>query len=156
MVIHRVDYDDQLTTQFEFMMRSAAAFDEGVMAEAQRLATTARVLLNDSGRAKSLLSQMSLLDTMTFLDTADQFRPASSIVSTLLLDTMVGGPSVFVARLGDRFVQRCRCGRADCVGRRRGPERERWLAFSDWKQRVALAIPGGATLTVWDIVLIQG
>ncbi|UOD80369.1 hypothetical protein [Paenarthrobacter ureafaciens] len=66
---------DLLTEQVGFLRRSASAFDDGEASEAKRLATTLRVLLHDTPKSASLLSQMQVKASMQFLDSAGELHP---------------------------------------------------------------------------------
>jgi hypothetical protein len=59
-----------------FLEASSHAFDNGFLGEAKRLATTIRVLLHDTKRSKSLLSQLGYKANMTLPSTANPYDPA--------------------------------------------------------------------------------
>ena len=61
---------EHLNEQMGFLRRSAEHYDGGDFSEAKRLATTLRVLLHDSEKSKSLLTQLSVKDKLRFVDTA--------------------------------------------------------------------------------------
>jgi hypothetical protein len=61
--------DDQLRRQFGYLERSAEIFDQGYDDEAQRLATTLRVLLHTTKVSHSLLDQLGIKNTLNFVDT---------------------------------------------------------------------------------------
>jgi hypothetical protein len=61
---------DHLDRQIRYLRRSCAAFDSGHEDEAPRIAVSLRVLLHETKLSKSLLSQMGLISTLQFLDTA--------------------------------------------------------------------------------------
>jgi hypothetical protein len=58
-----------LQEQIAFLKASCEAYDNGVEAEAKRLASTLRLLLHDKGKSTSLLSQSSL-KSIDFVNTA--------------------------------------------------------------------------------------
>ena len=58
-----------LANQVAFLRESAASYDKGFEAEGQRLAVALRVLLHDTARSVSLLSQLGLRDRLMFADT---------------------------------------------------------------------------------------
>ena len=58
-----------LLEQMEFLRASAQAFDQGLHAEAKRLASTTRTLLHSTDRSMSLLRQLKLLPGMAFWST---------------------------------------------------------------------------------------
>ncbi len=61
---------EHLYDQMGFLRRSAEHYDAGNFSEAKRLATTLRVLLHDSKKSKSLLTQLRLKSELRFVDTA--------------------------------------------------------------------------------------
>jgi len=65
------DLKAHLDEQLGFLQRSSDAYDEGFDGEAKRLAVTLRVLLHDTARSRSLLSQLGLKGT-NFFDTAGE------------------------------------------------------------------------------------
>lgn len=52
--------------QMGFMERSAKCFDDGAQSEAARLATSIRVLVHDTKRSRSLLSQLEVKDRLRY------------------------------------------------------------------------------------------
>jgi SEC-C motif len=64
------DLARHLEEQIGFLRASAQAFDDGVEAEAKRLATVIRVLVHDTARSRSLLGLLGLKETLWFLDTS--------------------------------------------------------------------------------------
>jgi len=65
----RSSLDEQLVRQFKYLDNSAYLFDEGDHDEANRLATTLRVLLHDTNSSVSLLKQLGIKDALRFIDT---------------------------------------------------------------------------------------
>lgn len=104
-----------LIEQLHALQSSGAAFDGGHLWEAKRLATTACVLVEDSKRMKSLLSQLGLLGEMTFLASGNPIHSDNLLAETPLLLMRFGGGTVkYVPRFDD------------------GPNKARRLPFSDW------------------------
>lgn len=64
-----------LPEQCDYLMASAARFDEGYHHESKRLAVTLRVLVHDTRDSASLLGQLGVKDTLSYLD-ADARKPA--------------------------------------------------------------------------------
>jgi len=69
-----------------YLRASAAAYDSGFEAEANRLAVTLRVLLYDNKNSQSLLSLLGVKDQLLFVDTAREINqlnmmPTLSLVS---------------------------------------------------------------------------
>jgi len=60
---------EQLLRQVKFLNSSAKLFDAGDHDEANRLATTLRVLLHDTENSKSLLGQLGIKEKLRFVDT---------------------------------------------------------------------------------------
>jgi hypothetical protein len=65
--------------QYDFLQRSASAYDAGFEGEARRLAVVLRILLHDSSSSRSLLSQLKIKDALRFEDTA--LHPSPTLVS---------------------------------------------------------------------------
>lgn len=64
----------QLIRQLNFLKKSALAYDQGDHEEAVRMAVSLRVLLHDTPKSHSLLSQIGLKDELDFVDTG-LYRP---------------------------------------------------------------------------------
>lgn len=58
--------EEQLQDQVAFLERSCAAFDEGYTDEFKRLAVTIRVLVHDTAKSRSLLSQLDIKNQTFF------------------------------------------------------------------------------------------
>ena len=59
----------QLDRQLGYLQRSCSMFDAGLEDEGQRIAVTLRTLLHDTRKSVSLLMQMSIKDSLQFVDT---------------------------------------------------------------------------------------
>src|SRR5689334_21606817 len=91
-----------LAEQVAFLRQSAAQYDEGVDAEAKRLAVSVRTMCHDTRNSQSLLHQLGLLDVLRFVDTAWQMpmkreperEPGTVMVTAFSspLAPMSGGP----------------------------------------------------------------
>lgn len=68
-----------LTEQVAFLRASCRAFDQGEVAEAKRIAVQLRVLLHDTRRSRSLLSQLGSGFNWRFADTAFPFNPRNML-----------------------------------------------------------------------------
>lgn len=82
------ELNELLQEQLGFLQSSAEAFDQGVKAEAKRLATTIRVLLHDTESSRSLLTHLQakgvlFIDT-AFPDPAGNRLNHSGLISTVL------------------------------------------------------------------------
>lgn len=73
------DFRAQYLEQLGFLRSSAAAYDTGTEAEAKRLALGIRILLHDTGRSRSLLTQLGLKRRLPLRDTALAETPAEVI-----------------------------------------------------------------------------
>lgn len=71
-----VELKELLEEQIQFLQSSADAFDRGFESEAKRLAVTARVLLHDTRKSDSLLSQLGC-KSIEFWDTALPNEPGN-------------------------------------------------------------------------------
>lgn len=97
---------EYLREQVAFLEASAASFDDGFEGEAKRLATVIRVLLHDTRRSTPLLQQLSLKDTIRYLDTAEPINPRNLLPTPGLVVMRVesGRGANYVAPLRDRPV----------------------------------------------------
>ncbi|MFU8872266.1 hypothetical protein [Micromonospora sp. SL4-19] len=84
-VLALADLEEHLRRQVAYLRRSAAAYDEGAIDEAFRLATTVRVLCHQTANSRSLLHQLGLLpQRLRFVNTALQLPdlpPGSFVVN---------------------------------------------------------------------------
>jgi hypothetical protein len=89
-----------LREQLGFIRLSSRAYDEGVEAEAKRLATAIRVVVHDGRTSVSLLTQLELKRSLRYVDTAEPINPRS-LLPTAGLVTMrgEGGRVAWVAPL---------------------------------------------------------
>ena len=72
----KADLEEELKDQIYFLRESARIFDEGNIREAKRLATYLYILLHDgSGRTKSLLRQLGIRGSLSFVSTALKTAP---------------------------------------------------------------------------------
>lgn len=73
--LSKQDLLNHLHENIGFLKKSSESFDSGFIAEAKRLAVVIRVLVHDTGRSKSLLSQLDYKNSMEFYDTAIKYNP---------------------------------------------------------------------------------
>ena len=70
-----LEIEEAFREQRSFLRSSCKAYDEGVFAEARRMATAVHVLLHDShGRTRSLLTQLGLKDELQFVSSAEPIK----------------------------------------------------------------------------------
>jgi hypothetical protein len=99
--LSRDELEQHLQEQLEFIKRSAEAFDSGHSGEAARLAVAVRVLINDTGRCKSLLTLLGRKE-VEFCDTAVPFdRGNLGSHSGLVMVALGKGPQRPLALLDD-------------------------------------------------------
>lgn len=85
------DLNRHLNEQLGFLKRSAASYDTGYQDEAKRLAVSIRVLVHDTERSISLLTQLNMKDIL-FLDTSIPDKPGNILPYCGLIQ-MAFGPS---------------------------------------------------------------
>jgi hypothetical protein len=76
--------------QRRFLAVSCAAFDAGDHAEAKRIATCLRALLQDLGTGQALLAELGTRDQIGWLDTAGSMLPLEGHVQTPLVHVGAG------------------------------------------------------------------
>ncbi|MEC6440992.1 hypothetical protein [Acinetobacter baumannii] len=73
----REELKKHLREQLVFLKSSNKSFDEGIHAEAKRLATTIRVLVHDTIKSESLLKQLGIKNSIKFINTAKEVIPGN-------------------------------------------------------------------------------
>jgi hypothetical protein len=102
----RAQLEQHLIEQLQFLESSAEAVDNGVDAEAKRLAGALHTLLYDSSTSHSVLGQLGRKDE-EFWDTALPPEPGNLVAHSGLVMIASGGPEVrYVAMLDDAPVMR--------------------------------------------------
>jgi hypothetical protein len=90
---------EHLQEQVGFILASAEAFHQGRQSEAKRMATAIRILVHDTGRSHSLLSQLAVKNRILYYDTATSVadpRIASAIsLAGMVLTIGKNGPQSF-------------------------------------------------------------
>src|SRR5439155_3012869 len=99
------DLAEKLRQQVGFLERSAALFDQGHKDEAMRLATIIRTLVHDTGASHSLLGQLGVKETISYLDTSEPIDPRNLLPTIgLALVKVEAGPretlGSYIAPLG--------------------------------------------------------
>lgn len=104
-----------LREQIGFLRASCKAVDEGLIAEAKRIAAALRLLLHDTGRSQSLLGQLGILK-VEFFGTAGSIHPLENLTQHSLLGIeMTASAARYRAPLADR-----------------PPHKLSWMNFEDW------------------------
>lgn len=84
------ELEDHLKSQIRFIENSQQSFGKGFHEEAQRLATTMRILLHNKKSSHSLLKQLNK-DNMNFVSTTPRFIPVNMISYTGFLNMRMSG-----------------------------------------------------------------
>jgi hypothetical protein len=84
----RLELEQHLRDQFDFLRSSASLFDAGHTAEAKRLAVSVRLLVHDTRVSSSLLGQLGL-KSILFYDTASDHNPMNLITHSGLASLAV-------------------------------------------------------------------
>jgi hypothetical protein len=109
MTTHRLSREeliDHLRTQVGFLERSAQSYDQGYEDEAKRLAIVMRVLLHDTSRSQSLLTQLHRRNSLRYIDSADPINPRNLLPTPglVLMEVTAGEASAtgaYVPPLGE-------------------------------------------------------
>jgi hypothetical protein len=111
----RDDLLRHLREQVGFLRASCRAVDEGNIAEGRRIAVTLRLLLHDTAKSSSLLSQLGMKGN-PFFGTAGEILPGQLLTESSLLQLEIcGGKGKYRAPLKDRPSFKFR-----------------WLNFDEW------------------------
>jgi hypothetical protein len=128
---------DHLKEQISFLLKSAQSFDEGFISEAKRMAVAIRILLHDTKKSISLLSQLGKKN-MHFYDTATDYDPDNLLPTLGLLMISVGSGGEYVAPLDGGSPPRYKRGK---------------VPFNQWWGRIVIADGKGNKFNRRDIVL---
>lgn len=162
------DLAEKLRQQLRFLRRSAAAFDGGEEDEALRLAAIIRVLLHDTGASHSLLGQLGVKESFTYLDTSEPIEPnnllptVGLITARVNLETLTGS---YVAPLGHVVDPRADASAAEPAMYIRGayqspvppgppdaPPYSRQKPFAPWWNDPVTKDSQGEEFSRWDYV----
>ena len=110
-----------LKEQVTFMKSSAASYDKGFEGEAKRLAIAIRILLHDTAKSISLITQLSSnKKDLLFFDSATVYKPENPIPSNCLtLMKMGANGTSFIAPLDNLSPARSK----------------KWIGFERWWER---------------------
>lgn len=130
----------RLKEQIANLEVSAARYDAGWPAEANRLAVTVRVLVHDTARSKSLLKQMGVKEQMRWLDSNGGLdaRKAMFFSSLMMFGTTIleDGMSLEVLPISQEQIL----------------ARGRQLDFETWWKTAPVMVGNGEQITRFDIV----
>lgn len=98
------DMTDHLNTQIKFLKNSIILYDSGIEDEAQRIATTIRVLLHDTNNSTSLFKHLKIKENMLFLSTVPGYIPGNLLSYQGLLCTSSTGFYIPIC-LADNKIQ---------------------------------------------------
>lgn len=136
------DFKQYLLTHLNFLVKSAAAFDQGDIDECIRMAVSIRVLLHDTRNSTSLLTRLQAKNI--FLTSTSQRISEATIVSssTMVFTRVMATPS------GPRAEVRASLGD--------GPPINFHLKPEDWWNQTIVVLPSGTDRRVSrkDIVLV--
>jgi len=90
---------------FQFLASSAAAFDNGFLGEAKRMAVSLRVLFHETAQSHSILAQLGERQRPMF-DSSHPYNPNNDLSHHGLVAMMItfGSEAKFFAPLGDRAI----------------------------------------------------
>ena len=117
MKITEKDLKRHLDQQINFLTASINSYDSGNRSEAVRMAVSARILLHDTKRQKSIITQLDIKDDILLLSSATQYYPDSIVT--------------YLGLCGLNFLN----GRADYIPYcqlNRPNRRESWFKLDDW------------------------
>lgn len=83
------ELQEHLADHIQFLKSSADSFDAGFTGESKRMATSLRVLLHDTTKSHSLLSQLSL-KSIPFYDSAIPINPRNKASHSGLVGALIG------------------------------------------------------------------
>ncbi|MDM7928346.1 hypothetical protein [Blastomonas fulva] len=110
------ELSDLLAEQIQFLRASALAYDNGVTAEAKRLATTVSTLVNSGRNAVALLDQIGVKEVISYLSHA---TPLDSRFPKICL---VG---IVMNKVGVSFVPYCQFPSV-------ASREHKWISFNHW------------------------
>jgi hypothetical protein len=140
---YRQTYDEllaHLKEQIQFLWRSAKAYDVGFTSEAKRLAAVIRVLLHDTAKSTSLLTQLNKKN-LPLYDTSLDYDPANLIVTHgLIMLKLTGIPADtgYIAPLDDGVPHRYTKGK---------------VPFEDWWNKIVIVDKYKNKFTRKDLIL---
>ncbi|PWB51758.1 MAG: hypothetical protein C3F06_10120 [Candidatus Methanoperedenaceae archaeon] len=125
-----------LKEQIQFLSRSAKLYDEGFINEAKRMSVQLRILLHDTTKSTSLLTQLNKKD-MLFYDHSWDDTPGNLMIFMGLIAIEMGcGKGSFLPLL-DKWSE----------------DTPRKKSFEDWWNKIVLDDRNGSILTRKNLVL---
>lgn len=129
---------EHLTEQINLLALSAKSFDEGYPSSAKMMAVNIRILLHDTSRSDSLLTQLGKKDIL-FYTTSMPYNPANLLPHLGLIVIKMGpGGGDYIAPLEDLLPDRYSRGK---------------VSFGDWWNEVVLDNKKGQDLSRKDLIL---
>ncbi|RYE84675.1 MAG: hypothetical protein EOO65_01835 [Methanosarcinales archaeon] len=133
----REELEQALVRQTAHLRRSAQAYDDGVLEEAERLASSIYILVHDGwGKTKSLLGQLGLIAKMRFVDSATPKSPDAYYQSNIMCGFEAG-------ENGWSFIPKCQFG---------DKEPTRLVKFTEWWSQEVYSTAAGLELTRKNLV----
>jgi len=132
------ELEKHLKEQVYFLQSSAQRFDQGLVSEARRMATTIRVLVHDTENSISLLKQCNK-KKIQFYDTASEYDSSNRLTHHGLVALRKGrdsDDSGYVAMLDNL-----------------PPPRLKWCDFDRWWNRIVFADYNKRTMSRRELVL---
>lgn len=68
-----------LKEHLKFLINSSKSYDNGFESEAKRMSVSLRILLHDTMKSKSILSQLGLKNKILFFDTSHPYDPSNLV-----------------------------------------------------------------------------
>ena len=129
-------FKQHLATQLRFIERSCQAFDAGDDSEAQRIATSVRVICHQTGHSMSLLTHLAATGISMLSTTCSPLGPGapSNLASLVVLYTDAGV----------RFKS---------TALRDNTQTRRFIPFSDWWEKEVVCLTAGVRMTRKSLVL---
>ncbi len=132
-----------LQENVQFIIASSRSFDSGFKSEAKRLSVAIRVLVHDTSRSTSLLTQLGKND-IPFYDTGYEYNPKNLVTQLCLLWLKAGGTtSEYIPLLYDVF----KLDKAISMVRK--------VTFNTWWNKIVIVDSNRDTFTRKDLILVS-
>jgi hypothetical protein len=129
-------FKERLADQLRFIERSCQAFDAGDEAEAQRIATSVRVICHQTGRSTSLLTHLGATSISMLSTACSPLGPAapSNLAWLVIRRTDEGATFESIAPLDNARMKR-------------------FIPFTDWWETEVVCLTAGVRMTRKSLVL---